>query len=99
MKTDGSTPGGGTPGDPGMDQTVMFKFKSDAEISTREVIRHVYQALEEKGYSPINQIVGYLQSGDPSYITNHQSARSMIRRLDRDEILEELVTDYLKDQT
>ena len=92
MKTDGNTHN-----DTNLDQTVMFKIKSDTEISTKEVISHVYQALEEKGYSPINQIVGYLLSGDPSYITNHQGARNMIRRIDRDELLEELVTAYLKD--
>ena len=92
MKTDGNAQN-----DTNLDQTVMFKIKNDAEISTREVISHVYRALEEKGYSPINQLVGYLLSGDPSYITNHQSARNMIRRIDRDELLEELVTAYLKD--
>ena len=79
-----------------MGQTMMFKLKSEAAISTGEVLRHVYRALEEKGYSPINQIVGYLLSGDPAYITSHQNARNLIRRLDRDELLEELVTHYLK---
>ena len=80
---------------PNMDHTVMFKIKSDAEISTREIIEKVYRALEEKGYSPINQLVGYLLSGDPAYITSHQNARNLIRRLDRDELLEELVAYYL----
>ncbi len=55
----------------------------------------VYQALKEKGYNPINQMVGYLLSGDPAYITNHKSARSLIRKLERDELLEELVKNYL----
>ena len=82
-------------GNPNMDHTVMFKIKNDAEISTREILSKVYTALEEKGYSPINQIVGYLLSGDPAYITSHKNARNMIRRLDRDELLEELVTYYL----
>ena len=86
--------GGGL--DPNMDHTVMFKLRGDAEISTRELLAGVYVALEEKGYSPINQIVGYLLSGDPAYITSHKNARNMIRRLDRDELLEELVTYYLK---
>ena len=81
--------------DPGIDQTVMFKRKTDTEISTREVLSLVYDALKEKGYSPINQIVGYLLSGDPAYITSHQNARNLIRRLDRDELLEELVAAYL----
>ncbi|MCL2167291.1 MAG: IreB family regulatory phosphoprotein [Clostridiales bacterium] len=76
----------------------MFKIKTETEISTKEILRQVYYALKEKGYSPINQIVGYLLSGDPAYITSHQNARNMIRRLDRDELLEELVTEYLKDE-
>ena len=79
-----------------LDHTVMFKIKNETEISTREIIEKVYRALEEKGYSPINQLVGYLLSGDPAYITSHQGARNMIRRLDRDELLEELVVSYLK---
>jgi len=81
-----------------MDQTVMFKIRTDAEIQTKDVLKHVYGALKEKGYSPINQIVGYLLSGDPAYITSHLNARNLIRRLDRDELLEELVTEYLKDE-
>ena len=83
--------------DPNMDHTVMFKLKAEAETGTKRILQDVYRALEEKGYSPVNQIVGYLLSGDPAYITSHQNARNMIRRLDRDELLEELVTDYLKD--
>jgi uncharacterized protein (UPF0297 family) len=83
--------------DPNMDHTVMFKIRNDAEISTRDILRQVYSALEEKGYSPVNQIVGYLLSGDPAYITSHQNARNMIRRLDRDELLEELVTYFLQE--
>ncbi|MDR0468410.1 MAG: IreB family regulatory phosphoprotein [Peptococcaceae bacterium] len=81
-----------------MDHTVMFKIRNETEISTREILQSVYTALEEKGYSPINQIVGYLLSGDPAYITSHQNARNMIRRLDRDELLEELVTYFLKEE-
>ena len=87
----------GIQNDLNMDQTVMFKMRVDAELNTRDVLRHVYGALKEKGYSPINQIVGYLLSGDPAYITSHQNARNLIRRIDRDELLEELVTEYLKD--
>ena len=79
-----------------MEHTMMFKIKSDAAISTREIMEHVHQALKEKGYSPVNQIVGYLLSGDPAYITSHDNARNVIRRLDRDELLEELVTYFLK---
>ena len=73
---------------PNMGHTVLFKIKGDAEVSTRSVLQEVYHALEEKGYSPVNQIVGYLLSGDPAYITSHKNARNMIRRLDRDELLE-----------
>ena len=83
---------------PSLGHTVLFKIKNEAETSTRNVLHHVYHALEEKGYSPVNQIVGYLLSGDPAYITSHQNARNMIRRLDRDELLEELVTEYLKEK-
>ena len=81
---------------PNMDHTVMFNFKNDTAFSTREILEQVCIALEEKGYTPINQIVGYLLSGDPAYITSHQNARNMIKRLDRDELLEELVTYFLK---
>ena len=77
------------------DQTMMFKVKVEEEISAKEVLLSVYHSLQEKGYNPINQIVGYLLSGDPAYITSHNNARSLIRKLDRDELLEELVCSYL----
>ncbi|HHX96811.1 MAG TPA: IreB family regulatory phosphoprotein [Clostridia bacterium] len=77
------------------DQTMMFKVKTEEEVSAGEILVSVYEALQEKGYNPINQIVGYLLSGDPAYITSHQNARSLIRKLDRDELLEELVRSYL----
>ena len=77
------------------EQTMMFKVKTDEDINAQDVLNHVYEALKEKGYNPINQIVGYLLSGDPAYITNHNNARSMIRKLERDELLEELVRKYL----
>ena len=64
-------------------------------INTREVLSTVYEALRVKGYNPVNQIVGYILSEDPTYITNYNSARSLICRLDRDELLQELVTSYL----
>ena len=63
----------------------------------RNIILTVYEALEEKGYNPINQLVGYLLSGDPTYITSHRNARALIRKLERDEILEELVRAYVKE--
>ncbi|MCX7709897.1 MAG: IreB family regulatory phosphoprotein [Clostridia bacterium] len=76
-------------------ETMMFKVEKEKVNEARELLMTVYQALKEKGYNPINQIVGYILSGDPTYITNHQNARSIIRRLERDELLEELVRAYL----
>jgi uncharacterized protein (UPF0297 family) len=70
----------------------------DANVKAREILREVYGALNEKGYNPINQLVGYILSGDPTYITNHKNARAMIRKLERDEILEELLKNYLGDK-
>jgi uncharacterized protein (UPF0297 family) len=79
------------------DQTMKFNFPEESmENEVKTVMLHVHQALEEKGYNPINQIVGYLLSGDPAYIPRHQDARNMIRKLERDEILEELVKYYIK---
>lgn len=79
-----------------MDNTMFFNALKGDKVSTREILATVYNALEEKGYDPINQIVGYLISGDPAYITNHQNARNLMKKLDRDELLEELVKYYLK---
>ena len=62
----------------------------------KQVLKAVYEALQEKGYDPINQLVGYILSEDPTYITNHKNARSLIRRIDRDELMEELIKNYLK---
>ena len=77
-----------------MEETMMFKFGTE-ENKAANVIRKVCQAMEEKGYNPINQIVGYLLSGDPAYIPRYQDARNLIRRHERDEIMEELVKEYL----
>ncbi len=79
-----------------LNETMQFKLENIDKVSTREILLEVYEALEEKGYQPINQIVGYIMSGDPTYITSHKGARTKIRKLERDEILEELVTSYLK---
>ncbi|WCK53589.1 IreB family regulatory phosphoprotein [Aneurinibacillus sp. Ricciae_BoGa-3] len=80
-----------------MDHTMKFNFKQDdVEVDAREVLLSVYAALEEKGYNPINQIVGYLISGDPAYIPRHNNARTLIRKLERDELIEELVQSYLR---
>jgi len=77
------------------DKTMMFKSQPE-DVAAKEILEAVYQALKEKGYNPINQIVGYLLSGDPAYITSHNNARSLIRKLERDDILEELVKNYLE---
>ncbi|HHU30188.1 MAG TPA: IreB family regulatory phosphoprotein [Firmicutes bacterium] len=80
-----------------MDQTMKFKRKAEEETyQAKDVFQVVYNALKEKGYNPINQIVGYLLSGDPAYITSHNNARVLIRKLERDELLEELVGSYLE---
>lgn len=77
-------------------KTIQFSLKDDREEATRQTLMQVYDALVEKGYNPINQIVGYILSEDPTYITTHNNARSLIRRLDRDELLQDLVKEYLK---
>lgn len=78
-----------------LEETMMFQVKHEEVNEARDIIYSVYDALREKGYNPINQLVGYLLSGDPAYITSHQNARNLIRRLERDDLLEELVTSYL----
>jgi uncharacterized protein (UPF0297 family) len=76
--------------------TMRFKVENENDNEARDIILNVYKALDEKGYNPINQIVGYILSGDPTYITSHNNARGLIRRLERDEIIEELLKYYLK---
>ena len=78
--------------------TIKFTVPSDDKENMRRILRNVFDALSEKGYNPINQIVGYLLTEDPTYITNYNGARSMICKLDRDELLQELVQCYLFDQ-
>lgn len=78
-------------------QTVKFKVESEKPLATRDIILAVHRALTEKGYNPISQIVGYIMSGDPSYITAHNGARTLIQKLETDEILEELVKYYVAD--
>ena len=75
--------------------TIKFTVPSDDKDNMRRILRSVFDALSEKGYNPINQIVGYLLTEDPTYITNYNGARSMICKLDRDELLQELVQCYL----
>jgi UPF0297 protein clos_1665 len=78
-------------------ETMLFKPEREEEKDIREILTTVYNALEEKGYKPSSQIVGYLLSGDPTYITAHNGARKLIRAVDRDEILEELLNSYIND--
>jgi uncharacterized protein (UPF0297 family) len=75
--------------------TQYFKVHKDTEIIVSDVIRSVYAALTEKGYNPLSQIVGYVMSGDPTYITSHKGARSLIMKVERDEIVEELLRYYI----
>lgn len=79
----------------GTDRTMLFRFEPEPPTSTSRILRQVHEALEEKGYDPVSQIVGYLLSGDPTYITSHQQARSLVRSVERSELLEELVKAYL----
>jgi len=78
-----------------LDRTMYFKINNEEDINAKDILASVYEALQEKGYNPINQIVGYLLSGDPAYITSYKDARNRIRKLERDELLEELVKSYL----
>ena len=78
-----------------MDYTRKFSVNIDKDEEIKLILTTVYQALEEKGYNPINQIVGYILSEDPTYITNHNNARTLIRKLDRDELLQVLLKHYL----
>ena len=83
------------PQDPG-EHTVSFKWQKDDENKVQTILKEVYEALEEKGYNPINQLVGYMISGDPAYITSHRQARNLICKVDRDEIMEVLIKNYLE---
>ena len=76
--------------------TQFFKVQKDQEYQVTDVIASVYEALMEKGYNPVSQIVGYVMSGDPTYITSHNGARSLIMRVERDEIIEVLLEEYIK---
>mgnify|MGYP003293972960 CR=1 FL=1 len=78
-----------------MDKTMSFKVDKDKSMRAKEILKEVYQALVEKGYNPINQIVGYILSGDPTYITSYKDARNKIRQVERDELLEKMVKNYI----
>ena len=77
-------------------RTQSFTAIADTSLKVSEILEHVYDALNEKGYNPVNQIVGYIMSGDPTYITNYRGARSLISKVERDEILEELMRVYIR---
>ena len=77
------------------DKTVSFNVEKEKNTKTKEIVKEVYDALTEKGYNPINQIVGYILSGDPTYITNHNNARNLIRQIERDDLLEQMVKTYI----
>ncbi len=81
-----------------MDQTMMFNVKKEEELNAKEILLQVREALVQKGYNPINQLVGYLLSGDPAYITSHNNARTLIKKLERNDLLEALLIDYLEDK-
>ena len=82
-----------------LSNTQYFKVKTEPEVQVKEVLDVVYTAMEEKGYNPVNQIVGYIMSGDPTYITSYKGARSMIMKVERDELVEELLIEYIKNRS
>ncbi len=80
------------------EETMKFQPAKDKTIQARDIISSVYKSLEEKGYDPINQIIGYILSGDPTYITSYNDARSLISKIERDELLEEILKEYINIQ-
>jgi uncharacterized protein (UPF0297 family) len=81
--------------DSNVNNTAKFDYNLESLNEAREIISQVYQSLKQKGYNPNNQLIGYILSGDPTYITNHNNARSLIRKIERDELLEEILNVYL----
>ena len=81
------------------DYTRKFDFTGEQDAEIHRIMLTVYKALEEKGYNPINQIVGYIMSGDPTYITSHKGARSLIMKVERDEVVEELLKEYIRNES
>ncbi len=75
--------------------TQFFTVEVEKQIGVKEVLQEVYEAMTEKGYNPVNQIVGYIMSGDPTYITSHKGARNMIMKVERDELVEEMLAHYI----
>ena len=78
-----------------INNTQYFKLEKEPELQVKDVLEMVYAALREKGYNPVNQVVGYIMSGDPTYITSHKNARSMIMKIERDELVEEILKAYI----
>lgn len=81
-----------------LNNTLYFRVNSEPELQVKEVLDVVYRAMSEKGYNPVNQIVGYIMSGDPTYITSYKGARSLIMKVERDELVEELLREYIKNE-
>ena len=81
-----------------LDQTMYFDKNMQQELGPREVLRQVYTAIQAKGYQPLNQIVGYILSGDPAYITSYNNARALIKKYDRDQYIEEMLINYLDER-
>ena len=82
-----------------LNNTQYFKVEKEPELKVKDVLEIVYRALAEKGYNPVNQIVGYIMSGDPTYITSHKNARSLIMKVERDELVEEILKAYIRDES
>lgn len=82
-----------------LSSTQFFRVKPDQEVQVKEVLDVVYNAMEEKAHNPVNQIVGYIMSGDPTYITSYKGARSMIMKVERDELVEELLREYIRNRS
>ncbi len=82
-----------------LNNTQYFRMNLDSEVRVKDILDAVYNAMVEKGYNPVNQIVGYIMSGDPTYITSHNNARSMIMKVERDELVEELLKEYIKNRS
>lgn len=82
-----------------LENTQYFKVEKEPQMKVSDVIDVVYHALSEKGYNPVNQIVGYIMSGDPTYITSHRNARSLIMKVERDELVEEILRAYIKNNS
>jgi len=78
------------------ENTQFFQVEQDSKDRVKNILAQVYDALQEKGYNPVNQIVGYIMSGDPTYITSHNNARSLIMKIERDELVEEMFIEYIK---